>query len=112
MVNCTGILGMLTGAILFNSVQINIKYLMAIAMLIQVVCVPLSLLASDFKVGNIVYTLAFSFGSGLDVMLCLQCLWEHYSDKRGLIAGYIFFVFWLGNLVFYELAVYLLNSAD
>lgn len=81
---------MLCGAIMFNLVQVNIKYLIFLSALF-LMAGPSIVAGSHtgFKEATILFNIFVGFGSGMAQILCLQCLWEHAYSKRGYIAGFV-----------------------
>lgn len=64
-------LGVMTGALLFNNWQYNIKVLQGFAMILQILGLLLSILADDFVSSNLTFTIIFGYGAGLNMMVCL-----------------------------------------
>jgi hypothetical protein len=58
------------------------------------------------------YLYIFSVGSGLNVMLCLQCLWEYYHKERVQITAFVFTAFYIGNYSFTKTMEFLMNSSQ
>lgn len=69
--NLCQILGMLTGAVLFNTLHVNIKNLQGIAMTFMILGITFSIVAKDFLQTNMIFTTVFSYGSGINAMLSL-----------------------------------------
>lgn len=81
-------------------------------MLVTIVGLIIAILADDFRASNLVYTIIFSIGSGMNVMLCLQCLWEYFANKRGEVVGAYFAAYWFGNFIFKNLSDFLINPEN
>lgn len=76
--------GMMVGVVLFNKIQINIKLLMLVATVIQITGTITALFnVKNVRAAGLLYSSVFAFGSGIDLMLCLQCLWEYFPKYRG-----------------------------
>jgi hypothetical protein len=80
---------MLASAICFNKFQYNIKWLLTIGCFFCVLGPFIATFATSFKAANLIYVVVFGIGSGFNIMLSLQCLWEYYYRSKTYITGFI-----------------------
>lgn len=97
---CFFFLGMLSGSILFNRVQINIRWLFGVALVFIISGTLVVITSSTLKHALFLNSCLFGIGSGLNYMLGLQCLWEHYPSKRANVTAFVFAVQIIGNVGF------------
>lgn len=101
--------GMMMGAVLFNKLQVSIKCLLLLASLIQIGGLNFALSANDYTSANFSFQF-FNLGSGINIMLSLQCLWEYYPYHRGLMTGFVYASYHLGSALFNKISMLILND--
>lgn len=101
--------GLFLGAILFNYFQISIKWLILMTAVLQLGSMSFVLMPKKILTANLMYNSLFGLGSGTNLVLCLECLWEHNYSKRGLITGFVQGFYWFGSFVFPRLTELILN---
>lgn len=107
--NSMFILGMMLGSVLFIHLKLN-KLLLFLALLIQISGLWGAIKSHDFFQISIIYTTLSSLGGGINAILSLQYLWEHFPDRKGWIAGYVFSIYWLGSYLLTLLSDFMLNA--
>lgn len=55
------------------------------------------------------FNVVFGLASGINIVLCLECLWEHNYSNRGIVTGFVKGSFYLGTFIFGMLAEYFVN---
>lgn len=65
------VLGMIVGTVLFIKVKVNIKCLIFLALILQILGLYISLAVHNYAHSNIAWVFLFVFGSGMNMMLCL-----------------------------------------
>lgn len=102
------LVGMFVGFFLFNKLQANIKCLIVCSLVIQIAGIVSSLSVNNYRQANAFYFM-FVLGSGINLMLGLQCLWEYYPNRRFYVTGFISSAFYLGDFSISLITYYMLN---
>lgn len=84
---------------LLNVAQLKIQILMMISSLVLIAGFIGGIFGGNFKVSYIVFNLVFNVSVGMNKIFCMQCLWEYYPKRRGLVTGLLLACYKLGSVL-------------
>lgn len=58
------------------------------------------------------YPILSGLGCGMMYMVPLQCGWDYFPNKRGLISGIVVGFYAVGSAIYTQLSTYLINPDD
>lgn len=92
-------IGLLVGSVLFNWVFVNIKWLLSFV-LAFIIAGILNMYQKNITSSFFTYSCLFGLGSGINLMLSLQSLWEYFPAHREFVTAYVFGVQTIGIIIF------------
>lgn len=98
-VQLSEIIGLVLGALLFAEKQPSSTMYLSISSFFCVAAVVSPIFIHSFKEAHIAFDCLFNIGVGMNMIFCLQCLWEYHPKTRGLMSGVIFMSYKLGSVL-------------
>lgn len=77
--------------------------------ILQILAMIVSFYANSYLNSNVIFQLFFAMGSGINIILCLQCLWEHNYRNRSITVGFVWGAYSLGYYIFGSASIYMMN---